>query len=237
MAEYLLARHAHLCLTDDGAVILDTKHDRYIGLGLDDVRSLSRCLLGFQIEESIGPAEVDNTERCEIGLQLLEAGLLTRDENHGRQVESVTLDRPVCAILDDDVGFKPAVRFLDVYNFVIAFLCTYIALRFVSFDAALRQDRRIKARASRHQEANLASARRLVSVFRRLRPWMYTAREKCLLDSLVLSRFLARYDLFPTVAFGVATRPFRAHCWVQSSDVVFNCDPEEAKAYHPILIL
>ena len=75
----------------------------------------------------------------------------------------------------------------------------------------------------------------LALVFRRLRPWAYRAREKCLLDSLVLTRFLHICDIPVTLVLGVAPKPFTAHAWVQFGSIVLNDKAEHVQMYTPIL--
>ena len=73
--------------------------------------------------------------------------------------------------------------------------------------------------------------------FFRLRPFVYSSRDKCLYDCLVLLEFLAYFDLFPTLVIGVATFPFRAHCWLQYGSLVLTDYVEHTRAYGPILVV
>lgn len=57
----------------------------------------------------------------------------------------------------------------------------------------------------------------------------------CLRRSLAMVRVLARHQLESHLVFGVRTRPFAAHCWVQCGNVVVNDDVENARAFTPIL--
>lgn len=59
---------------------------------------------------------------------------------------------------------------------------------------------------------------------------------KCLVRSFVLKRFLARAGLGADWVFGVATWPFRAHCWLQAGDVVLDDTVEHVAGYTPILV-
>jgi hypothetical protein len=76
-----------------------------------------------------------------------------------------------------------------------------------------------------------------VSSYMRLRPFLFTAHDKCLLDSLTLIRFLARRRMFPAWVIGVRTRPFAAHSWVQSAGLVLNDVHEHVRSYTPILVV
>jgi Transglutaminase-like superfamily len=70
-----------------------------------------------------------------------------------------------------------------------------------------------------------------------LRPLVYSSRDKCLYDCLVLLEFLAYFDLFPTLVIGVATFPFRAHCWLQYGPLVLTDYVEHTLSYTPILVV
>jgi hypothetical protein len=56
-----------------------------------------------------------------------------------------------------------------------------------------------------------------------------------LFESLALLEFLARYNFFPQVVFGVVADPFQAHCWLQEGSTILNDDLERVGRYRPIL--
>jgi hypothetical protein len=51
----------------------------------------------------------------------------------------------------------------------------------------------------------------------------------------VLLEYLAWYRIFPTWVFGVQTRPFAAHCWLQHENIVLNDTVEHVTRYTPIM--
>jgi hypothetical protein len=67
--------------------------------------------------------------------------------------------------------------------------------------------------------------------------FLFSSKDECLYDSLALLEFLARYRIYPDWVFGVQTRPFAAHCWVQQGDIVFNDTVEHVTGYSPIMIV
>lgn len=77
----------------------------------------------------------------------------------------------------------------------------------------------------------------VVCVFEQLRPWLLTARDQCLLDSLALMHFLALRRLYPHIVIGVRSHPFRAHAWVQTGDLVLNDLHENVRRFQPIHVL
>jgi hypothetical protein len=99
-----------------------------------------------------------------------------------------------------------------------------------------RVTRRKKARGSQLSPADIGRVRHIVEAFGRHRVFFFTSREECLYDSLALIEFLALHGLYPDWVFGVRTRPFAAHCWVQQHDVVFNDTVDHATGFSPIMV-
>jgi hypothetical protein len=77
----------------------------------------------------------------------------------------------------------------------------------------------------------------LTRAFDRLRVWCYSAEDACLKDSLVLAYFLLSRGALPTFVMGIRTKPFGAHAWVQSGDVVLNDSVENVQRYTPIVVI
>ena len=77
----------------------------------------------------------------------------------------------------------------------------------------------------------------LVIVFRSLRRLFYTAKDRCLFDSMVMTRFLHSYGVAHSLVIGVTAEPLTAHSWLQHGGVVLNCDAEIACRFRPILVV
>jgi hypothetical protein len=77
----------------------------------------------------------------------------------------------------------------------------------------------------------------LVSLFRRLRPYAFAAKDKCLFHALALLKFLAHYNIHPTWVIAVRPTPWAAHSWLQLGTLVLDCTPEEISGYTPILAI
>lgn len=75
-----------------------------------------------------------------------------------------------------------------------------------------------------------------IDMFRRARPYV-PIEPICLLDSIALTRFLARRGLYVHIVFGVAADPFSAHCWVQAGDMVLNDTVGHATSYTQIRVI
>lgn len=59
----------------------------------------------------------------------------------------------------------------------------------------------------------------------------------CLLDSVALTRYLARRGVAGHIVFGVTDSPFAAHCWVQVGELVLNDTVGNTMAYMPIRVV
>jgi hypothetical protein len=59
----------------------------------------------------------------------------------------------------------------------------------------------------------------------------------CLHDCLALMAWLGPSASGVALVFGVCARPFAAHCWLQSHDLVLDDHPESPSRYQPILHL
>lgn len=84
---------------------------------------------------------------------------------------------------------------------------------------------------------DLHAVRHAVAVFDRLRPWFFTARDRCLFDSLALIFYLTSRRLPARWVIGVADRPFRAHAWVQAQELVLNDRHDHVRQFTPILVV
>jgi hypothetical protein len=76
----------------------------------------------------------------------------------------------------------------------------------------------------------------LVTLYAKLRVWFYTAKNRCLFDSLVLFTVLRSYNIKATLTIGVKSTPFfAAHAWVQIDQYVIDDSVEHVREYTPIL--
>jgi hypothetical protein len=93
------------------------------------------------------------------------------------------------------------------------------------------------AKADALQPIDLERTIKLVSVFRRLRPYAFAAKDQCLFHALALLKFLSHYDIYPTWIIAVRPKPWAAHSWLQLGSLVLDCNPEEVCEYTPILAI
>jgi hypothetical protein len=168
---------------------------------------------------------------------MISQGLLVTDPAVGKEAAPVKAEKPKVALVEYDLHVRPRATLRVLWNFCAAFAVARWSLKHRPIKEVVQAARRRKSRASGSPAVDIAAIRELVTAFVHVRPLFYTARDGCLLDSVTLSLFLARYGVFPTWVFGVKTEPFYAHCWVQQGDYVFNDTPDFIKGFSPILVV
>lgn len=99
-------------------------------------------------------------------------------------------------------------------RFLIACLWARWVVSTGRLDAARRTLVRLRSGQASTQDAGEAVAR-----FEQMRP-LWPGDQVCLFDSLTLARFLLSEGRDAKIVFGVRTRPFSAHCWVESEQEV-----------------
>jgi hypothetical protein len=236
VSQYLLASHVYLCVTDDHAVLLDLKRDKYIGVGRSQMKVLAERVKGWPAISSGG----ESSERADSLLsQMLTAGMLTTDSTLGKAAEPIDITWPQSTLyaLDLATSARPAVTFAHFAMFLRASIAARMALRWRSIASVVAKVKSRKLRRGAASTPDLGAARKLVAAFAHLRPLLFTTRGACLADSLSLVNFLSYYGIFPTWVFGVQTGPFAAHCWVQEGELVFNDTPDHIRRFTPILAI
>lgn len=226
MPPHLLAQNVHLCLLDGNAIFLDVERDKYVGLDASHTDILRRVL---NQDESAADCE-------SLIAQLIGQKLLTQDPRQGRPLRATEATRPARALFGYDYDPPCEVHAGHLFAFLLAYVQVIAWLRLGSLASAIRTVCPSQCkRARKRQVVDAELVHRLVLVFRRIRPLFYRARDNCLLDSLVLVAFLAKYSVFPHVVLAVAIGPFAAHCWVQHADLVLNDRLERVTKYTPIM--
>lgn len=237
MPRYLIQPHVHLCVSDGQVVMLDLRRDEYVGLGAAESESLSTKVGGWPIshgEDRSCSSTADAPEVQSLLESMVQRGLLTADGGIGRAAIPPSVQSPAKAMLTEPA---PRITFGQVGNFGRAWFSAMVALRIRSIESAVRRVSRRKTRLATTNSDDPERMLKLVSVFTALRPFLFTAKEECLFDSLALIEFLAAYGLYPLWVIGVQAHPFAAHSWVQYDDTVLNDYPEHVLKYVPILAI
>ncbi len=164
---------------------------------------------------------------------LIERGLLTEKPGKAQTHTVESVIRPAESLSDvwaPNLGLS--LRY--IFPFVTSLRVATAWLKLPISQTVSRVTDRKRRRANRRGPFDIDRARVLVSIFGRLRPF-WDRKYVCLFDSLALLNFLAKFDLFPTWAFGVQSEPFSAHCWIQQNEVLLNDTVDRVSLYTPIL--
>jgi Transglutaminase-like superfamily len=237
--EYWMPPHTRACVTATGAVLLDLKRNRYFGLGSREARSLSTLAANWSAASttscgSLEPMERDDAVRLAEGL--VKAGFLTSVApiDPGPSFASIDFSATLTS-----VGYElSASGRLNLYHIIVFMRACIWAKRAV--DSRLLYSIACEVAASKARvvrDFDLTRTVELVSVFRRLRPYAFAAKDQCLFHALALLKFLAHYDVHPTWVVAVRPAPWAAHSWLQVDRFVLDCNPEEISGYTPILAI
>lgn len=250
MPQYVLARHVFVCVQGDHVVFLDVRKDRYFALESAKTAGLGYFVPGWPVPvplaidllqhgaDSTAPALTEKLDRGTLSgviSLLLEKGILITDPARGK-VAGITAVEPLRGDLTADAtDERPRIGARLFLRFVAAAVRARLLLKYRTFEAVVD---RVKFRPRRTTasvtDAELAE---LVSAFATLRPFFFAAKDACLFDALSLSEFLATYGVFPSWVFGVQSRPFAAHCWLQLDGLVLNDTIDHVQRYTPIMVV
>lgn len=243
---YWLPRHVFICLCGNHIILLDLKKDRYMALDAAHASPLAKVVGGWPTRIAPTADSAASSSRCATSIVrvMIDRGLLTPDHVLGKDAAPVTVVPPSVTLVQSSslIGSESEIRLPirthHVTRFLLAAVIASARLRWRSLESVVGDVicRRIK-QAESSDDCNMEAARELVAIFHWLRPFVFTAKNACLFDSLALLNFLSRYGLFPRWVFGVRTAPFAAHCWIQEGDTVFSDTAEHVSLYTPIMIV
>jgi Transglutaminase-like superfamily len=236
--KFLLRRDVYACCTADGAVLMDLTTGKYFGLDLDTAAAIAPRIEGWI--ERIGhiagaEASVDENVSEDLLDSLVNGlGLLTESAKLGKSVDLPILHQTESIPFRGNILPWPRVSVHHVSAFCAAYLRALLDLKLRPLATTVR---RVEARKLRRDSGPPSKMQtlELVRIFRVLRPFLFTAKDRCLFDSLALIEFLARFGAFPTWVIAVRTRPFAAHSWVVDGQLILNEVLETTEEYSPIL--
>jgi hypothetical protein len=241
----VIAPHVHVCVTGNGCVLLDLRRDKYLGLGRRETEVLAATISEWpqptwdHVGDSMG---VDSTqaEADELCRGLVADGILVpaRDDRVGPANRPLPKMQRDWISIGDELEVPGRIHPRDVATFMAAFVWARGSLSLRPFWMTVES---VRASKSRGRGAvvvgDILDLAARVDVFRRLRPFLFAAEDRCLLHALTLLRFLRRYGFYPEWVIGVATQPWGAHSWVQWGDFLLDSNPEKVCRYTPIMMV
>lgn len=225
-----LTADTYVCEHASSAIFLNLRRNRYLAVDAETLIQVRPWVRGWADLAEIRPPSPPS-----IVQELVSGGLLTPYEMAGKCFEAPDVRVGDSIFEHASLGLRRP-KSLAVLNFMRAYTMAagcFRARRIAFFiNRLLRKDLSGPTEDSKMLE-HIAGA---VRCFNAIRLWAYTAKRACLLDSLVLTAYLAFERLPSTLIFGVKTKPFGAHAWVQYGPHVLNDDVESVLEYTPILV-
>ena len=253
MPQYVLARHVFVCMQGEHVVFLDVRKDRYFALESVRTAGLGQFVPGWPVRApwsvdyvqhtsgSTAPAMAAEPDRGALSAVislLLERGILSTEVTGGKHATPVVSEPLRGDVTADALDERPSIGPGILLRFASAAVRARLLLKYRTFETVVE---RVRQRSDvPHSTARTLPDNRLhhlVNAFGTLRPFFFTAKDACLFDALALSEFLAGYGVFPRWFFGVQSRPFAAHCWLQMDGVVLNDTVDHVSRYTPIMIV
>lgn len=233
---FRLADHVRGCRVDDQVILLDLHRNKYLGIGGPQLAALSTLIEGWPSDKEDSMHGIDAFALARWIEPLQRQSMLT---DTPRTMEPLAiLAEPLQSLNAEGDGGTSAFEWHQLPQLWHAALVTSLWLRRRSL-AEIAND---VASMRRHRDPDADdidadTLRAAVCAYMGMRPFAFTAHDRCLHDSLTLIRFLAGRNLFPRWVIGVRTRPFSAHSWVQSGELVLNDLAENVRRYQPILVV
>jgi len=230
-----LASHVRACDCGCSVILLDLRRSRYVGVSKAVSRTLAGHVEGWPARKEPVDAAARQDDFLGAARSLLSQGILT-----DQQVDAGPMLNLEQATASIDVDASPACRTLGTRRFLQFATSVAVAafgLRYRSLQAVARSMAARRALLPMPEAESLEAMGSGVAAYEALRPFFFTAREKCLLDSLALVTFLAKEGLAPRWVIGVKAGPFGAHSWVQSGKTVLNDQHEYVCQFRPILVV
>jgi hypothetical protein len=217
----------HVCVSGGHVVLLDVNADRYLALEWSQAVTLSAFIRGWPVRATpdIPPDE-------KLLQELVRRSLLTRDAGAGKDATPVAIRRPSSDLpLAGSWRAPRAKEMLGAGGAIVR----AAAMRWLPLSRVIRHVRRRRRLVVTASRSSIDETRRLVHTFDWVRPFLFSARDACFLDSLALLQFLASRDIYPLWVFGVRMKPFAAHCWLQHEGSVLTDSVERVSSFTPIM--
>lgn len=234
---YYLSQCAHCCTFNDGAVILDMRSGKYLGIDSRHLPALMANVADWPTTTSLGPGDqnCNDDESNQLLSTLCRRNILTTTPSFK---PSVQLPEPRLSLSATGGGTtRKRVPTSHKLLFVIALLRVLSMRHKHRLEPVVDWIRVHQGKITRRHTSDMEHITRLLWSFERTRVWFYTARQYCLLDSLVLSVFLSLARQPCSLVIAVATKPFLAHAWVQSDEAVLNDTVEHVQLFRPLLVV
>lgn len=204
------APHVRVALVDGDLVLFDIDRDDYLAVAREDAAETTNALTGHHYR-------LDDAVLTELLAQQL---IVARSACWEQTTRQDPTDLPQPRSVPRRLG--------NIVAFVRAALGTYFALR--------RHDSRWARPPSIRGSLANPSRDELASIVAQFHSWriLVPGTGRCLVQSMMLIRFLAFLQIQAEWVFGVRTHPFEAHCWVERELLILNDSTDHARWFNVI---
>jgi Transglutaminase-like superfamily len=231
-AAYFLAPHIFAARVESAVILLDSKSDDYILIEPELAPGFLAMLRRGGLRAA-GDCPSSPAGLADLIGELESRGSITPAAQEGKPFELLELIPNSLELPGPRIDAIPRISSGHVAAMVLALIKTAYLLRIRGLRSAIRHVLHLKAthssRDSRHDPSDL------VEIYHRVRPFFYSAKNKCLFNSLSMIIFLSRYGVVPDWWFGVKLKPFEAHCWVEDERWLYNDQYARTWRYTPIM--
>ena len=227
-APYIVASHIHFCIHGEHLVFLNLTKGKYQAIEVERAAGVGGWIEKWPVSQT-APADPELLD------ELVADGILEANSGGHRHSQPIEVPTPQSALVDIGGISMPEIRLRDILQFCSTVLWALNTLHRHDVRHVVQRIRLRDLHRQRGSAFDFAKARTFISVFNRLRPFVFNRRDACLLYSLALREFLARNGVPVALVFGVQMGPFRAHCWLQHEGLVLNDTPHMVACFTPIM--
>lgn len=247
-----LASHVRACECEGHVILLDLRRGRYLGISGGASQMLTQRLQDWPSNSVHTDASSSSASTADLLHKLIAQGLVMDAEGARRldtkADDAASTNANAHAKLEEasstiDLGQSMSVpprertSLRPVLNFTHSVATAVFWIRCRSMQSIERSITRRRVRLHNPNAEAIEALKPAIAAYEALRPFAFTARAQCLLDSLALLNFLALNGLAPRWVVGVKTGPFAAHSWLQSGHTVLNDQHEIVRQFRPILVV
>jgi hypothetical protein len=225
---FLLTPHTYVAKVESAVILLDSLSDDYILVEPHLALAFIEIISGAR-----DPYSPLNGEIAELVRNLERRGSITSDPDSGKPLEIESMFTGNLEVPGPHIAAIPKARGHHVLNVIWGLGAAFYLLNIRGLPGATRHlsGLRVKSRSIKRT----ADASELVEIYHRVRPFFYSAKDKCLFNSLSMILFLSRYGIVPYWCFGVKLNPFEAHCWAEDEKYLYNDRYSRTWRFTPIM--
>lgn len=237
-SSYFLSTDSYVCLDHRYCIFLDARSDKYLVTARKTIDCLAPWLSGWRSEFSSSATDTPIPAHVEtVAEDFVRLGILTKSSHLGKPLLAQYIQRPTETL---QTAREFPSRWRTLWHFHASIRSSFWARERLSRHSLISTVQLILSRRTAHNhpapELNMQRMEFLVNAFNHWHNFFSTPNA-CLYDSLSLLDFLAQFDMYPSLVFGVTPDPFQAHCWLQHGSVLLNDSLSRVADYTPLMIV